>query len=102
MRTGAGCQRCHHPGVLQVRELANAELDEGEEQVAECRAILAAWGATAHSGLSRTRLYYAPIDMATLQNVFHRISCARINRRNRRNGPCMETIIDTPDLMLRA
>jgi hypothetical protein len=26
-----------------------------------------------------------------LQNVFHRISCARINRRNRRNRPCMET-----------
>jgi hypothetical protein len=38
--------------------------------------------------------YYAPIDMAILQNVFHRISCARINRRNRRNRrnrPCMET-----------
>jgi hypothetical protein len=33
----------------------------------------------------------APIDMAILQNVFHRISCARINRRNRRNRPCMET-----------
>ena len=48
-------------------------------------------GATAHSDLSRTRLYYAPIDMAILQNVFHRISCARINRRNRRNRPCMET-----------
>jgi hypothetical protein len=30
------------------------------------------------TGLSRTRLYYAPIDMAILQNVFHRISCARI------------------------
>jgi hypothetical protein len=48
-------------------------------------------GATAHSSLSRTRLYYAHIDMAILQNVFHRISCARINRRNRRNRPCMET-----------
>jgi hypothetical protein len=35
-------------------------------------------GATAHSGLSRTGLYYAPIDMAILQNVFHRINCARI------------------------
>jgi hypothetical protein len=32
---------------------------------------------------------HAPIDMAILQNVFHRISCARINRRNRRNRPCM-------------
>jgi hypothetical protein len=27
-------------------------------------------GATAHSGLSRTRLHYAPIDMAILQNIF--------------------------------
>jgi hypothetical protein len=35
--------------------------------------------------------HHAPIDMAILQNVFHRISCARINRRNRRNRPCMET-----------
>jgi hypothetical protein len=49
-------------------------------------------GATAHSGLkSYASVYYAPIDMAILQNVFHRISCARINRRNRRNRPCMET-----------
>jgi hypothetical protein len=42
------------------------------------------------------RRLFAPIDMAILQNVFHRISCARINRRNRRNRPCMETNRRTP------
>jgi hypothetical protein len=30
--------------------------------------------------------------LGRVQNVFHRISCARINRRNIRNRPCRDTV----------